>query len=182
MFHPVYILNIWWNTCAPLPAEYLESVSSTKVAENPSGWKGCWLQLGLLTEAILMFYWFFWFIFFCSGLLIHTHRHKANPIHLQTLVLVPIQLHQASVHSFLLLLFFCPFCMKLKSVEYKQKQLWIVLFFKEGLKKNKMTVREIKYIFITPPRCRLKWEGGMKDRREEGEECLHQSQSSIWCR
>lgn len=56
-----------------LPAESLDSVPSTEVKGNLSRQKSCWMQLhlALLTEAILMFYWFFWFIFFCPSLHIH---------------------------------------------------------------------------------------------------------------
>lgn len=85
MFHFVYIMCsvscppneihiLLWGVYPASPAEYLESVPSTKAAENLPGRKSCSMQLGLalLTEAILMFYWFSWFFFSCSSLHIHT--------------------------------------------------------------------------------------------------------------
>lgn len=95
MFHSVHIEyrlpSTEWNTQAllwgvypALPAEYLESVPSTEAAENLSGRKSCWMQLGfaLLTEAILMFYWFF-DLFFSAPASIYTLslylRHEEQP-------------------------------------------------------------------------------------------------------
>lgn len=134
MFHcSCCILNIvcmfLWGACSALPAEYLESVSSTEVAENLSGRKSCWLQLGLalLTEGILMFYWFF-DLFFSAPASMYTpslyrHKEQANPIPLQAPMCIHIWhwyiplLQQISKidHPDHLVAFYFPFCMKSKS-------------------------------------------------------------------
>lgn len=56
--------EILWGVYPALPPEYLESVPSTHTVENLSRRKSSWL-LALVTEAILMFYWFFDLFFSC---------------------------------------------------------------------------------------------------------------------
>lgn len=85
-------------------AKHSEALLSAGAAENLSLQKSCWIQqqrLALLTEAILMFYWFFYlFIFFCSSLHMHTltpslsrgtAKQAKNPY--QALVSAPVYPH-----------------------------------------------------------------------------------------
>lgn len=76
--------SVLWGVYPALPDEYLESVPSAEAAKHLSGRKSRWMQLGLalLTEAILMFYWFF-DLFFSAPASIYTLslylRHKEQP-------------------------------------------------------------------------------------------------------
>lgn len=140
-----------WGAYSALPAEYLESVSSTEVAENLSGRKSCRLQLGLalLTEGILMFYWFFDLFFSAPASMctpsLYRHKEQANPIPLQTPMCIRIW------HWYIPL------------VQQISKH-FIVLFNKK--QNNKITVREIKTIFLyTLPEV-----GGRRERGGQGVE------------